>query len=72
MDPGFRRYIPNVNKLFKYITQDCLAFRNRMGNIKISAKNLEPKFKDEQIIGKTDVDTAIIEGETTTSISSSE
>ena len=43
-----------------------------MGNIKISAKNLEPKFKDEQIIGKTDVDTAIIEGETTTSISSSE
>lgn len=41
MDPKDRRYIPNVTKLFKHVTQDCEAFKARMGNIKIcSSKNL--------------------------------
>jgi len=50
MDPQFRRYIPNVTKLFKYVTMECLAFRNRMGNVKICSKHLEPTFAGEMII----------------------
>ena len=74
MDPGFRRYIPNVTKLFKHVAQECLAFRNRMGNVKIGVKSLVPEFADDQIIGKSPElrNEAIMEGETTTSISSSE